>query len=214
MNALARRTKLATCALAVTAQVAVAQSPSPRATQTGLSRDEVIALSVLPLPEQLRAGATVDSLDDRGRPIELRKATNGMVCVRMVPGEAEWDARCYHESFIPLFFRRGELRRQGLKEAEATLRMNEAVRTGALPPPPRPTAGYRILGSAAAYDPKTGKSTAELSAWQSIHMPFQTAADLGLPDEATLTPGQRDWMPFVMAGGTWWSHVMIKHPGH
>jgi hypothetical protein len=45
-------------------------------------------------------------------------------------------------------------------------------------------------------------------------MPFLTTSDLGLPDEAALAPAQQVSMPFVMAGGTWWSHVMITHERH
>lgn len=37
------------------------------------------------------------------------------------------------------------------------------------------------------------------------YLPFQTAADLTLP-----TRSKRD-MPYVMASGTWWAHVIIEH---
>lgn len=46
---------------------------------------------------------------------------------------------------------------------------------------------------------------------QSIHMPFRTAQELGLPNESELPNGRRAMMPFVMASGTWSAHVMIVH---
>src|SRR5690242_2053385 len=70
----------------------------------GLSRDQLITVSVLPLPEQLRAGAGVVTFDSTQRVlIKLRESRNGIICVRL--HEAAWDARCYHESFAPIFFR-------------------------------------------------------------------------------------------------------------
>jgi hypothetical protein len=62
-----------------------------------------------------------------------------------------------------------------------------------------------MLGPISAYDPATNAVTGEIRSWQSLHLPFQTAGDLTLPTESN-----RD-MPYVMASGTWWAHVMIEH---
>ena len=48
--------------------------------------------------------------------------------------------------------------------------------------------------------------TEKMTRWQSIHIPNATAEDLGLVVD------QKDLMPFVMASGTLWSHVMINTP--
>lgn len=180
-------------------------------TTPALSQGELISFAVLPLPAQLRAGAGVVMLDAHQHMIELRKTANGMVCARIVPGEAAWDARCYHEAFAPLFFRAGELAAQGLKRASVDAEMDREIKGGTLHPPSRPVAGYRVLGPASSYDPSTGVATSDLRAWQSVHAPYQTAAEFGFPDEKDLSESQRASMPFVMASGTWWAHVMILH---
>jgi len=68
---------------------------------------------MLPLPEHLLRGAGGVVLEAPRAPVEIRKSSNGMICARFVPGEAAWDARCYHESFITLLFRSREPFRQG-----------------------------------------------------------------------------------------------------
>ena len=42
-----------------------------------------------------------------------------------------------------------------------------------------------------------------IDAWQSVHIPYRTAASLGLPE------GEDGTHPYVMASGTFWAHVMI-----
>lgn len=174
---------------------------------TALSREELIAVAVLPLPEQFRAGAGVVTFDSAQRIVELRKSSNGMVCARF--HEAAWDARCYSTSFAPLFFRARTLRASSPNEIDSQIAAE--IRAGRLKVPSGPTAGYRMLGPASAYDPKTGRMTADMDIWQSIHMPFRTAEEIGLPDEHALTSAQQESTPFVMASGTWWAHVMILH---
>ena len=159
----------------------------------------------------LRAGAGVVTFDDRQHPIELRKSSNGMICARFVPGEDAWDARCYQESFTPLFFRSRELIANGMKRPEVDARMDAEIKAGTLKLPERPTSGYRILGPVDAYDPKTGHASPVMRFWQSIHMPYRTAGELGLLNDSDVPRGHQSTLPFVMSGGTWWSHVMITH---
>ena len=176
---------------------------------SALTREQLIAVSVLPLPERFRAGAGVVTFDAAQRLVELRKSSNGMICARF--NEAPWDARCYHETFAPAFFRSRVLRAR-VAPNDATRQIEAEIKAGKLKVPTVPTAGYRMLGPASAYDVTTGRMTADMRVWQSIHMPFRTAQQIGLPDEQDLTEAQRDSTPFVMGGGTWWAHVMILHP--
>jgi hypothetical protein len=83
--------------------------------------------------------------------------------------------------------------------------MNAAVRAREIGLPDAPSAGYRMLGPMSAYDPVTRRAGPTILAWQSLHMPFRTGAELGM------TETQRGTMPFVMSSGTWWSHLMIVH---
>jgi hypothetical protein len=81
---------------------------------------------------------------------------------------------------------------------------------GTLTLPGGPTMGYRVLGGRAAYDPATGPVARYLKAWQTFHIPFATAKELGIPDESTAS--EQTQMPYVMASGAWSAHVMIEHP--
>jgi hypothetical protein len=84
-------------------------------------------------------------------------------------------------------------------------RLREAAQQGLIRFPASPTAGYRMLGPIGGFDPATGTTTAAIDKWQSVHFPFRTAEEIGLPITGDAL------MPFVMASGTWWSHVMIVH---
>jgi len=73
--------------------------------QTSASSSSVIAGALVPLPEPLRAGATVVRLDANFQPIELRKGTNGMVCIADNANDDRFDVRCYRDSFIQVVSR-------------------------------------------------------------------------------------------------------------
>jgi len=64
-----------------------------------------------------------------------------------------------------------------------------------------------MLGPMSAYQPATNAVGKEIQSWQSVHFPYKTAAEIGLPEEGQVT----GTMPYVMASGTYWSHVMIEH---
>src|SRR6185436_11784477 len=103
--------------------------------------------AVLPLPQPLRAGASVARLDAAGQPEVVRKGTNGMVCIADRPGDEQFDVRCYMESFIPVVYRAFQLgyRVSGEKvEAE--------IKAGKIQLSNQPTAGYRCLGPANGYN--------------------------------------------------------------
>lgn len=184
--------------------------PMPAA--NGALSDEV-RFAVLPLPAQLRDGATVmHRLDVMHDPVVVRQGTNGIVCMRFVPGQAAWDARCYDAALFKAFMRTIELFRSGMSRDSVDSRIEAEVRAGSLSLPTHPTAGYRVLGGPAEYNPASGAITSRMEIWQSLHVPFATATDMGLPNESTVTDAQRTQTPYVMASGTWWAHVMIEHP--
>src|SRR2546426_4385178 len=68
-----------------------------------------IAGALVPLPAQLRAGATVVLLDASFRPEVLRKGTNGMVCIADAPNDDRFDVRCYRDTFIAVVYRAFQL---------------------------------------------------------------------------------------------------------
>ena len=93
-----------------------------------------------------------------------------------------------------------------LPEAERQHIIDTEVKSGKLVLPKGPVAGYRMLGPASAYTTATHSAGPAIASWQSIHFPYRTAAEIGLPEEGTVPREQ----PYVMSSGTVWSHVMIN----
>src|SRR4030095_12517004 len=113
------------------------------------------------------------------------------------------DVRCYQESFIPVVYRAFQLGYQ-----VSGPKVEEEVKAAKLQLSNQPTAGYRCLGPANGYNPSTNSINADIDCWQSIHFPFRTAHEIGLPDETELPSNLQRTMPYVMSSGKYWSHVM------
>jgi hypothetical protein len=166
-----------------------------------------IAAAVLPLPEVMREHATVLGYAPDLSLVILREGTNGMVCTASRPGDAEFDVRCYHESFMPVVRRMRDLHSRGVKNDEMYRTIDAEVKARKLAIPDHPVAGYRMLGPISAYRPANNTVGPEIESWQSLHFPYKTAGEIGLPEEGQASPT----IPYVMASGTFWSHVMIEH---
>ena len=166
-----------------------------------------IATAILPLPANLREGAGVRGYDRDLKLVILRPSHNGLVCTGLRPDAKEFDVRCYHESFWPLVDRVRELYRQGLNADAVKGIIDTEVKSGKLKLPDHPTAGYRMEGPLSAYDAKSNTAGPAIESWQSIHFPYRTAAEIGLPEEGTVPRT----FPYVMESGTFWAHVMIEH---
>src|ERR1700691_6256761 len=78
------------------------------------SASQQIAAAVLPLPEVMREHATVLGYAPDRSLVTLREGSNGMVCTASRPGDAEFDVRCYHQSFMPVVRRMRDLHSRGL----------------------------------------------------------------------------------------------------
>lgn len=180
---------------------AIAQAPK------ALPASQQIAAAVFPLPAVMREHATVLGYAPDLSLVTLRQGSNGMVCTASRPSADDFDVRCYHESFMPVIRRLRDLNSQGVKPAEIDRIINAEVKAKKLAIPDHPTAGYRMLGPVSAYQPATNTVGKEIQSWQSVHFPYRTAAEIGLPEEGQVT----GTMPYVMASGTFWSHVMIEH---
>ena len=171
------------------------------------SASQQIAAAVLPLPEVMREHATVLGYAPDLSLVTLREGSNGMVCTASRPGDAEFDVRCYHQSFMPVVRRMRDLHSRGVKDEEIYRHIDAEVKAKKLAIPDHPVAGYRMLGPISAYRPTTNTVGPEIESWQSVHFPYKTAGEIGLPEEGQVSPT----MPYVMASGTFWSHVMIEH---
>jgi hypothetical protein len=186
------------CARPITAQPAASRSQAADPTRQ-------IAILLLPLPDSLRAGAGAAHRDAGGRIVTLKPSRNHLVCRRIVPGEEPFDVRCYHEAFWPVVDRMLALKAEHVQWDDLVGRIHAELAAKTLPLPAAPTAGYRMLGPLRAIDTVAGRWTREMERWQSLHVPFQTAGAMGLPIDE-----QRD-MPYVMASGTFWAHLMFEH---
>lgn len=164
------------------------------------------AAAVFPLPPALRAGATIVRLNTESQPQVLRQGTNGMVCIDDASNDDVFDVRCYRDTFIPVVYRAFQL---GYDVAGPKVR--DEILAGKLQLSKDPTAGYRCLGPIAGYDAARNTIDGRIDCWQSIHFPFKNAAEVGFPDMNDVPENQRSTTPYVMASGTYWSHVMIEH---
>jgi len=176
---------------------AVAQAPPPSA---------MIAAGVVPLPAALRAGAGVVALDSAGRPRTLRPSTNGMVCITDPPGDAFFVVECYHVSFISVVYRMKQLVARGLPEAVLDQTIEAEIRDGRLKLPAGLTISYGMSGPVAGYDTSTNTVSQAMAVWHRLHVPLVTATETGLPSD---DDGRH---PYLMAGGTYYAHVMLTPP--
>jgi hypothetical protein len=125
----------------------------------------------------------------------------------LIPSTTEFDARCYQSSFMPVVLRGRELRESGMKPDDVEKKIDSEIQLKKIALPDHPTAGYRMLGPISAYDQKTNTAGNAIESWQSVHFPYKTAKEIGLPVEGEVPRT----VPYVMASGTYWSHVMIEH---
>jgi len=92
------------------------------------SASQQIAAAVLPSPEVMREHATVLGYAPDLSLVTLQEGRNGMVCTASRPGDAEFDVRCYHESFMPVVRRMRDLHSRGVKDVEIYRTINAEVR--------------------------------------------------------------------------------------
>lgn len=161
--------------------------------------------ATLPLPPELRASASIVSVDKAGIHT-LREGRGKMVCIADQPGDDVFDARCYHRDFVPYFFRVQQLSAEGVPEEQIDARIENELKAGTLHMRIKPSAGYRMYGPISALTENGTAWTPKMSRWQSIHIPRATAEDMGLVTD------NKPSMPYVMSSGSLWAHVMINSP--
>jgi hypothetical protein len=162
------------------------------------SADELIAQAVTPLPDDLRAGATVLTYDTTtGARKVLRQGTNGIEC----QPENSWDefTRCYSKLIAPRYDFEAKLRAEKKSEKEIEAATEAAFKSGALKAPPAGTMSYRL----------SNKDGVIKRLWI-VSVPYATHDMLGVS-----TVSQRDaalkghGLPWMMLEGTAGAHIMI-----
>ncbi len=161
-----------------------------------------IAAATLPLPEAMRANATVLGYRSVGRLEILRQGNNGMTCLAHNPADVDrFHVACYHESLEPFMARGRMLRAQGMSASKVdTVRFAE-VNSGQLKMP-RSGALYSLTGPAGDFD------EAKVAAPKSrllfvVYMPGATQQSTGL---STIPLAGQPWL---MLPGTPKAHIMF-----
>jgi hypothetical protein len=182
----------------LSAQAAPAATPKPLPTV-----DQQIAASVLALPADLRAGATVMGYHTADKLETIRAGKNGMTCLALFAVEKDFHVACYHDGMEPFMARGRELRAQGVKGTGVDSVRFAEVKSGKLPMP-RTAAMYQIFGKAGVWDATTGKVSNDASTLLVVYIPGAT------PETSGLSPVPAKVGPWIMFPGTPKAHIMMS----
>jgi len=177
-------------------------APAAPAAAAALPAAAQIAGAVAPLPEGMRAGATVLGYGADGRRATLRRGTNGMICLADDPRTPNFHVACYHEGLEPFMARGRALRAQGTTGAGVDSVRFAEVAAGKLPMPRGGGALYSLTGPAGSFDPATGSVTGARPL-HVLYLPNATEASTGM----SATPAKSG--PWLMNPGTPKAHVMF-----
>jgi hypothetical protein len=161
------------------------------------SADSRIAEALKPLPEDLKAGATVVTYDPAtGARQVLRPGTNQIECQ---PKAEDGFVRCYNKILAPRRDMEAKLKAEKKSDKEIQEAIQAAIKAGTLKTPPFGTMSYRYSD-----DPNRIKLLWVMS------VPNATPESIGVS-----TVSQRDaalkghGLPWLMLPGTPGAHVMI-----
>ncbi len=162
------------------------------------SVDAQVAQAILPLPEDLRAGATVFVYDkESGERKVLREGTNQVECSPENPTDGF--TRCWSKVTGPRRDFQAKLKAQKKSDKEISEAVAAATKDGTLKPTPMGSMSYRL----------SSKDTVIKLLWI-VSVPNATPEMLGVS-----TTSQRDaalkghGLPWMMLPGTPGAHIMI-----
>ena len=162
------------------------------------SVEATVAQAVLPLPEDLRAGATVLTYDPAtGARKVLRPGTNSIECQPRNP--ADGFTRCYSSVLAPRRDLEAKLRAEKKTDKEIQEAVAAAIKAGTIKNPPFGTMSYRLSGD-----------EGRIKLLWVMSVPFATPESIGVS-----TVSQRDaalkgqGLPWLMLAGTAGAHIMI-----
>ena len=157
--------------------------------------------ATMPLPADLRDGATVISYNDAGERKVLREGTNMMECATR--NMATGFTRCYHKRLGAESDLRAKLAADGMAPQEIGAALNEARASGEIPEIPYGSMFYRMY-----------EEDDRLKLLWVVRIPNATAEELGMS-----LASQRDsslagrGLPWMMREGTPNAHLMIPING-
>ena len=169
--------------------------PAKTSTITDQAADE-ITQATLPLPEDLRAGASVYQYDKAGERTWLRKGTNFAECM---PRGADGFTWCYNRATAARRDFSAKLRAQGKAEKDIQDAVAAATKDGTLKPAPFGTMSYRLYGK---------KDRIQLL-WV-LSVPGATPDTIGVSEDSQRDEAiGGDGRPWLMLAGTPGAHIMI-----
>ena len=190
----------ACCGLFLSPALLTAQQASPAAPL--LTAEQQIAVAVLPLPMEMRAGATVLGYGSDSKLVELRRGTGDMTCLAPNRTMPRFHVACYHRSLEPFMARGRALRAGGVTgDGVDSVRFAEA-RSGKLVMPREPASLYSLTGDWATLDTSTLTSKGARPLFV-VYIPFATAKTTGLSEK----PARGT--PWLMGAGTPKAHIMF-----
>lgn len=193
---------IAFCALVVPAFAIDAQETAAPAAAPTLSVEQQITVAVLPLPAELRPGATVLGYGADGRLAPLRKGTGEMTCLAPNRATARFHVACYHNSLEPFMARGRALRASGVNGDGVDSARFREVKAGQLAMPKGPASLYSLTGDWTTLDPSTLTANGARRLFV-VYIPFATAQTTGLSDK----PARGT--PWIMGAGTPKAHIMF-----
>ena len=177
------------------------EAPAP-STVPALTAEQQITVAVLPLPPDLRAGASVLGYGTDGKLASLRKGTGEMTCLAPNPTVQRFHVACYHNALEPFMARGRALRTSGVNgDAVDSARFRE-VKAGKLAMPKHPASLYSLTGDWSTLD-AAALTTNGARRLFVIYIPFATAQTTGLSDK----PARGT--PWIMGAGTPKAHIMF-----
>lgn len=160
-----------------------------------------IAAAVLPLPSELRDGATVLGYRSAGQLVELRRGTNGMRCLALYVMREDFHVACYQDTLEPFMARGRALRAEGVAGALVdTIRYRE-IAAGTLTLPAYGTL-YSITAPRTHFDAATN-TVKDAGLLAVVYIPGAT------PESTGLSARPRRDGPWLMFPGTPKAHIMM-----
>jgi hypothetical protein len=194
--------RTAYCGLLLSPSLLRTQENTTPATAPSLTSEQQIAIAVLPLPVDMRIGATVLGYGADGKLTTLRKGTGDMTCLAPNQSAQRFHVACYHNSLEPFMARGRALRTSGVTGDGVDSARFREIRRGKLAMPRTPASLYSLTGDWSTLDAASLTTKGARSLFV-IYVPFATAKSTGLSDK----PARGT--PWLMGAGTPKAHIMF-----
>ena len=162
-----------------------------------------ISEAISPLPEPLRAGATVMAFAGGSKLELIRQGSNPMICLPDDPDVEGFHAACYHRDLEPFMGAGRRARAEGLNRDEVWQFRVKEIEAGKWSMPEHAVALYSVSGPDGSFDYTKGSPTGARSL-HVIYVPYATEESIGVSTQAA---NDRPWL---MNPGTPFAHLMIS----